>query len=145
LSWCLAISLSLAACSEGSPKREAEAPTAKAQTKPWKPSGCEANDPVTCSTRDYAEAEKRLVSELTLAMERLRACAPPNSTKCHNLDRQAELVTNEQNAWKLWRDAHCDVVAFGVEETSAEDQVRSDCRTGITHERIENLKKIGRP
>ena len=137
--------LGLAACGDSSPKNEGVVETPKAENKAWSPPSCGAGDPVSCVKRDYEDAEKLLERELALAMDRLRACSPANSTKCDNLDRQVELVTKEQNAWQSWRDAHCDVLAFGVEQTSAEEQVRSDCRTKITHERIENLREIGRP
>ena len=139
------MSMCLAACGYGSSKNDGVVETAKVETKAWTPPGCGAGDPVLCAKRDYEDAGKLLQRELALAMDRLHACSPANSTKCDNLDRQVELVMTEQAAWQSWRDAHCDVVAFGVEQTSAEGQVRSDCRTKITHDRIESLRKIGRP
>jgi len=61
------------------------------------------------------------------------------------IPRAMLLLRREQQAWTAWRDASCDVLAFGVEHTSAELQVRYDCRTGKNVERKKELAKVGRP
>jgi uncharacterized protein YecT (DUF1311 family) len=54
------------------------------------------------------------------------------------------LLDAEQRAWTAWRNAHCDVVAFAVEETSAETQIRADCRTPLAIQRTRYLRGVGR-
>jgi len=75
---------------------------------------------------------------------RLQNCKPVNSTACYNMTRAVALLSAEQRTWMAWRDAHCDVLAFGVEQTSAETQVRADCRTELTVKRTAELRKVGR-
>jgi uncharacterized protein YecT (DUF1311 family) len=58
------------------------------------------------------------------------------------LPRALDLIEAEQDAWLAWRNAHCDIVAFGVEETSAEGLVRADCRTPLTIKRAEELSEV---
>ena len=89
-------------------------------------------------------AEELMVREFDRAIARVRDCKPVNSTRCYNRPRALAVVRAEQKAWKAWRDAHCDVMAFSLEGTSAEGQVRDDCKTKLTVERINVVKKIGR-
>ncbi|MEA3037258.1 MAG: hypothetical protein QOH04_3045 [Sphingomonadales bacterium] len=77
------------------------------------------------------------------AKSRLRFCRPHNSVDCYNMKQGLVLFDAEQRTWRAWRNAHCDVVAFGVEKTSAEAMVRADCRTGLTVKRIGELQQVG--
>ena len=83
-------------------------------------------------------------SEFGRAIARIRNCKPKNSTACDNLPRQVQLVMREQTSWVAWRNAQCDVMAFGMEGRSGEEVVRMDCRTKLTMERTKYLQKVGK-
>lgn len=97
-----------------------------------------------CAQRDFVNAERDMSREFNGAISRIRNCRPRNSTACMYRPRAISVVTREQQSWTAWRDAHCDVVAFGMEGSSGEFQVRMDCRTGLTRQRINELRAIGR-
>ncbi len=86
-------------------------------------------------------AEQVMDAEYGHALSRVANCRPVNSTRCDNRPRAREVVRAEQEAWLAWRNAHCDVMAFSMEATSAEGQVRADCRTGLTVERTDELEE----
>jgi uncharacterized protein YecT (DUF1311 family) len=111
----------------------------------WKPPPC--NDPkpggdAHCAQRDFARADAAMKTQFERALYALRTCRPANSVKCSDMPRAIMLLHKEQQAWTAWRDAKCDVTTFGVEHTSAEAQVRLDCRTGMTIERTKELREI---
>lgn len=85
-----------------------------------------------------------MTAEFDRGIHRLRTCRPKNSTTCYHMPRAIMLLRKEQQAWLAWRNASCDLLAFGVEHTSAELQVHLDCRTGKTLERAKDLAKVGR-
>lgn len=94
------------------------------------------------AVREWQSAENVMRSELENALQRIRACAPENATRCYNNQRAEALISNEQAAWLVWRDAHCDVLAFGLEETSAHGEIEAACRTSLTIERTDDLKEV---
>ena len=108
----------------------------------WTPASCDENDARVCATRDLATAERAMETELRAAIDRMKNCRPADSTGCYNIPHAIKLIETEQTTWLAWRNAHCDVLAFGVEETSAEAQVRADCRTKLTVERTGELAKV---
>ncbi|WP_213979452.1 lysozyme inhibitor LprI family protein [Sphingomonas sp. dw_22] len=112
----------------------------------WHPAPCtdksERGD-IRCAQRDLAKAERAMGTVFSQAIFRLQHCTPRNSTSCYNRPRAIKLLQAEQRTWLAWRNAHCDVVAFGMEGTSGEIQVRSDCRTGLTVARTKELQEVG--
>lgn len=78
------------------------------------------------------------------ALYRVRHCKPINSTGCYNRPRALTVLRTEQRSWVAWRDAHCDVIAFGVEGTSVESVVRDDCKTKLILARTNEIKQMGR-
>ena len=86
-----------------------------------------------------------MTHEFGQALYRVQHCRPANSTGCYNRSRALTVLRAEQRSWMAWRDAHCDVIAFGVERTSVESVVRNDCKTELTVERTQSIKKIGLP
>ena len=113
-------------------------------TASWSPPPCHGGDVRQCAQRDLKTAQARLRRASTAAIARIRACKPAKATACYDKFRAARLLVTEQRAWEGWRDAHCNVVAFGVEQTSAEGSVRAGCKTALTVKRIEELNMMGR-
>jgi uncharacterized protein YecT (DUF1311 family) len=97
-----------------------------------------------CAIRDFQNADRAMLLEFDLTITRIRNCRPRNATGCFNRQRAILLVTREQQSWVAWRNAHCDLVAFGMEGTSGEGQVRMDCRARLTLARTKELKAMGR-
>ena len=132
IAFVLLLSLQLASCN---------APKEKAVTK---------SDPFKCiglpvcaeEVRKLAQAEAALKTEYEGAVESIRSCMPANSTRCYNLPHAIELIEAEQRTWLAWRNAHCDVFVFGMEDTSAEGELRADCRNRETSKRTAELKQI---
>ena len=87
-------------------------------------------------------AEDEMQVEFDAAIERLRNCAPENSTLCHDMPRAEELVVNEQAAWLAWRNAKCDTFWFGREYTSNHGEMLAVCRTEMTRKRMNYLSEI---
>jgi len=113
----------------------------------WHPPPCGDSGPYGtdhCARRDYARAERAMAIAFRQAESRLRSCRPRNSVDCQDLKHGLLLFEAEQRTWRAWRDAHCDLVAFTVEKTSAEAMVRADCRTGLTVKRTGELQQEGR-
>jgi len=108
----------------------------------WKPPPCALKDPRICAAHDLLLAERKMDAEFRATIRRLRYCKPRDSTKCDNMPRAIQLIQSEQRAWTEWRDTHCDVFAFSVENTSADVQVRNDCRTELTVKRTQELAKV---
>ena len=98
----------------------------------------------TCKTavRELSNAEFEVQHEYLGALERLRTCKPEKSTRCYDMPHAIALIEVEQSAWATWRDAHCNVFTFSMENTSAEGEVRAFCRTKATRERAAELKQI---
>jgi uncharacterized protein YecT (DUF1311 family) len=97
-----------------------------------------------CAVADFGRAERRMTISFQRAVHRLRSCRPLNATRCDDRPGAVRLFSREQQTWKAWRDAHCDVIAFGVEKTSAEMMVRMDCRTELTLARTKEIEAVGR-
>jgi uncharacterized protein YecT (DUF1311 family) len=88
------------------------------------------------------DAEQSMKLAYSRVIQTLKSCEPNNSTKCYNMPRAIKLIETEQRTWLDWRDAHCDVSTFGMEETSAEGELRADCRRRLTLNRTAELQKI---
>jgi uncharacterized protein YecT (DUF1311 family) len=113
----------------------------------WQPPPCGDTGPnstTRCARRDLARAERAIAAAFGQARGWLRSCRPRDSTQCYDLEHGLRLFEAEQRTWRAWRDAHCDVVAFEVEGSSAEAMVRMDCRTGLTVKRTKELQQVGR-
>ena len=54
-------------------------------------------------------------------------------------DSQAELLHQTQQAWEEYRDAHCALLASGVEGGSAYSMVVALCKTDMTKQRVNAL------
>jgi uncharacterized protein YecT (DUF1311 family) len=117
---------------------------AVAMAAAWRPPLCPDGATQQCALRDFTKAERANSLAFVQAKGRVRSCKPVDSTRCYNQKRAIFLLETEQRTWRAWRDAHCDVVTFGVEETSAETMVRADCRTELTVKRTKDLQKVGR-
>ena len=113
----------------------------------WHPTPCTDRAPggeARCARRDFITAEQAMVREFDRALYRVRHCQPADSTHCYNTTRALSLMRIEQRSWVAWRNAHCDGFAFPVEGTSAESVIRDVCKTKMTVERTNDIKKIGR-
>jgi len=128
----LLLSIPLSSCDV--PRNETASPS-----DPFKCAGIEK---CVEAVGELSRAEIALKLEYDGALERIRTCKPANSTRCYNLPRAIKLIEAEQQTWLAWRDTHCDVFTFGMEETSAEGELRAFCRTDETRKRTTQLKKI---
>jgi uncharacterized protein YecT (DUF1311 family) len=106
--------------------------------------GIDCKDYATCHSAlaDLRQADSIMKRELDSAVARLRACEPQNSTKCYNLEHAIELIQAEQETWLAWRNAHCDVFAFSMEDTSAEGELKASCRTHLAKKRTAELQRM---
>jgi uncharacterized protein YecT (DUF1311 family) len=112
----------------------------------WKPPFCAGDSQAetdACARRDLSNAERSMAQQMTrivrvlMRPERARTTAAAGPEAVH-------IISAEQRAWRGWRDAHCDVVAYGVQHTSAETMVRLDCKTEMTVKRTKDLIKVAR-
>jgi uncharacterized protein YecT (DUF1311 family) len=105
---------------------------------------CKGIETCVREVRKLIASERSMNLEFQAALQRLRTCKPANSTKCYDMTRAIRLVQAEQTTWLTWRNAHCDVFAFSMENTSAEGELRAYCRIEQTQKRTAELQKIGR-
>jgi uncharacterized protein YecT (DUF1311 family) len=111
----------------------------------WTPPPCAFQSKAqldACARRDLATAEQELDVSWQKAMRRLKAINPRSTSAVDPKGFQALFAA--QKAWTAWRNAHCAVVSYGLENTSVDRSVRLDCMTGMTHDRINDIEKMGR-
>lgn len=135
----LLLLLVLEACSDAKPGVAPEKQEAAHSSDPFE---CDGLPTCVEEVRKLSATEANLKTEFDGAIERIRSCKPENSTRCYNLPHAIELIDTEQQTWLAWRNAHCNVFVFGMEDTSAEGELRAYCRNRETTKRIAELKQI---
>ncbi len=83
-----------------------------------------------------------MLVQFEAAIDRIRNCAPENSTRCYNMPRAEELIITEQEAWVAWRNAYCDTFWFGQEGVSNHGEMLAVCRAELTSERTNEIRQI---
>ncbi|HCB77107.1 MAG TPA: hypothetical protein DEP91_13230 [Sphingomonas bacterium] len=83
-------------------------------------------------------------SAFASALRRIERC-PQRSVRCLHAAEAIRALRVEQQAWRGWRDAHCNLMAVSMQGSSGTEIVRADCRSRMTAERIETIEKLGRP
>jgi uncharacterized protein YecT (DUF1311 family) len=116
--------------------------TEKDRANPRATIDCKGIDTCTREVAKLAAADRTMLVEFEDVISRIEHCEPANSTKCFNAAGATDVVRAEQRAWLPWRNAHCDVFAFSMEGTSAEEELRASCRRDLAEKRTEELRKI---
>ena len=75
------------------------------------------------------------------AADRDRAVAERALADALDPERRPRLVAAEE-AWKVYRDAQCELEAAGFEGGSIQPTIRNGCRTGLTRRRTEDLRAL---
>lgn len=104
-------------------------------------------DQVTISAQ-YDDCIKKNILESNRQLEEIINRLEINIAKSYQADQQLgraliKTVLESQNAWRHYRDKHCEIIAFEIEEgTAAYITTINSCAIELNEERMEQLRQL---
>lgn len=103
-----------------------------------------------CAAQEFHEADAALNAQWTITAAEMRRrddelTAPDREVRREDWPGYFNTLLAAQRAWLIYRDNHCDSEGLRYWSGSLEPLIAANCRTALTLDRTEQLRRLARP